>query len=473
MADTVSRLAIQVGMETQALQAGTNRVSSIMGELASRFRLSVDPIQLAGSAMNTVGRLAKEASEAYVGLGMATQDVVAQLKQVSASAEELKTLKDITFDFGGGFFEDEKIAKVVSDLRRANSEIGDIGPSLEVIGKLAAGTGSGLDDMAAKLRKIAADGAVSFKDLKALEADAIPITSQLAIEFGTTEEAVRKLAAEGKISLAQLGESLEALTGKGGKFFDSIEAQNDTLRGQVRGLKDDLEDLFRADAEAFANTTAESIKALRTNAGRGAFFDSLKNNPLSILTGAIVPFSNQFAEQMAKVNQEAAAFEKLGDALKKTLSIPEGQFSNAFSKMAEQAKEDLDERTEAFRKAGERLRESLLTPQEEFNKKLGEANELRNAGVITEETYSRAIEKAREALDKQTQSVQKQRTELEKINQLAGAPQGLVRGSAAAASAVANNSAAMLQIQKQQLKALGDIVQLFRDTPPIGKAKLN
>jgi tape measure domain-containing protein len=449
MADTVSRLAIQVGMETQALQTGANRVSSIMGELASRFRLSVDPIDLTANAIAAVGNASKAAAAYVTNLATSTEQIEMRVRGIADSFAEFRDLRDLTFDFGAGQFDDSAIAETVRRLKIEGFEIAGISDSLKVFGDIAKGSGNSLEFVADAILKMRNDGEVTFKDLRLLQQANIPIIQELQKQYGLTQAQIKQMADAGEIDFDKVGQALQRLTDEGGKFGGAVAQSAATAEGRLKSLQDQLEDLLRPGAGfALEGVVAQIDELLSAYGG----IESGVAGYAKALTAATDVLRSHRMEQVEAANST-------------------GKFAEELARTAGEAKKL--EQQEAFRKAGEQLKNSLLTPQEEFNKKLGEANELRNAGVITEETYSRAIEKAREALDKQMQSVQKQRTELEKINQLAGAPQGLVRGTSGAASAVANNSAAMLQVQKQQLKALGDIVQLFRDTPPIGKAKLN
>jgi len=144
-----------------------------------------------------------------------------------------------------------------------------------------------------------------------------------------------------------------------------------------------------------------------------------------------------------------------------------GEFAKELSKSAGEAKKlKLDE---SFRKAGDQLKESLLTPQEQYNKKLNEYNELLIAGAINEETYARAVDAARQALDKQAESAKEVKKGIEAINR-AQAVQGLVRGTAAAQTAIANNAArtAMRGVESR----LDKIAEILRTAPVIKGAKL-
>jgi len=151
--------------------------------------------------------------------------------------------------------------------------------------------------------------------------------------------------------------------------------------------------------------------------------------------------------------------------------------AEAAKKAADEAKRMRQEQEAATRKTfdpffkmqeeANRLRESLATPQESFAKEQERLNELLNSGAIDQTTFNRAMERANEKLRQHAKEAREAADARQRLNNL-DAPQGLVRGTSGAASAVANfrfnNPVGDALLQQ--------IVDLLRGGPVIRKAGL-
>lgn len=445
MADTVSRLAIQVGMETQALQTGANRVSSIMGELASRFRLSVDPIDLTANAIAAVGNASKAAAAYVTNLATSTEQIEMRVRGIADSFAEFRDLRDLTFDFGAGQFDDSAIAETVRRLKIEGFEIGSIGDSLKVFGDIAKGSGNSLEFVADAILKMRNDGEVTFKDLRLLQQANIPIIQELQKQYGLTQAQIKQMADAGEIDFDKVGQALQRLTDEGGKFGGAVAQSAATAEGRLKSLQDQLEDLLRPGAGfALEGVVAQIDELLSAYGG----IESGVAGYAKALTAATDVLRSHRMEQVEAANSS-------------------GKFAEEIAKASGAAKKL--EQAEAFRKAGERLKESLLTPQEQYNRKLDEYNRLLDNGAISYETYSRAVDAANEALSKQAESAAKVKREIDAINR-ATAAAGLVRGTAAAATALANN-AARANMQGVENR-LDKVIEALKNAPVIKVARL-
>jgi tape measure domain-containing protein len=465
MADTVSRLAIQVGMDTKQLQSGVGQASGILSTLASRFTLAVDPIQLVGQGVSMLARGASEASRYLMDLAGTTETVGLALSFAADSAAEFNQLMSTTMDFGAGQFEDNEIANVVRQLKLFGAEGQNIGGVLDVMGRLAIGSGNSLESVASVLQRIRFDGEVTFKDLRQLMQMNIPITDELAKSLGVTKGEIVAMAEGGKISLEQVNEALAKLTIEGGRFGEAIEMQTDTLAGSWKELWDSLDDLFRPLASLLGGIVKELIKGLTILVKSANEFQMWMLGSAEA-TDQAAGAGGKFVEEMSKGEKAAEGVEKSTKAA-----------AQAAKKAADEAKRMRHEQEAATRKTfdpffkmqeeANRLRDSLATPQEAFAKEQERLRELLSAGAIDPQTFGRAMEKANNALKEHARAAREAADARQRLNNL-DAPQGLVRGTSGAASAVANfrfnNPVGDALLQQ--------IVDLLRGGPVIRKAGL-
>lgn len=465
MADTVSRLAIQVGMDTNGLKTGAAQGESILSSLASRFTLAVDPIQLVGKALSLVGDAARAAWNYLSDLNATTEKVALSLQFAAGSAADFAGLMSTTMDFGAGQFEDDEIANVVRQLKLFGAESQNIGGALDVMGKLAIGSGNSLESISSVLMRIRQDGELTFKDLRQLMQMNIPITDELAKMLGVTKGEIVSMSEDGKISLEQVNEALAKMTVEGGKFGTAIDASANTVSGAYKELWDSIDDLFRPLSTLIGTVVREILKAMNAlviSVGQmfgmfGEGEDDVKNAAGS---------AGKFVEEMTKGEKSAEQLAKNTDKVNRSMKSA----ADIAKEMRAQQRQATEQSFSGFFKMQEeagRLVDAMATPEEKFAKEQQRLRELLAAGAIDPQTFGRAMEKANKAMKDHAQAAREAANERDRLNQI-GAPQGLVRGTSGAASAVTN-----FQFNNPQGDALlQQIVDLLRGGPVIRQAGL-
>ena len=69
----------------------------------------------------------------------------------------------------------------------------------------------------------------------------IPLTEELAKQFGVTKDKVSELVTAGKVGFPEVKKAIESLTNEGGKFGGLMEKQSHSITGQVSNIKDTIE----------------------------------------------------------------------------------------------------------------------------------------------------------------------------------------------------------------------------------------
>lgn len=462
MADTVSRLAIQVGMDTNGLKTGAAQGESILSSLASRFTLAVDPIQLAGQALSAVGNAARAAWSYLSDLNDTTEKVALSLQFAADSAADFAGLMSTTMDFGSGQFEDDEIANVVRQLKLFGAESQNIGGTLEVMGRLALGSGNSLEAISNVLRNIGQDGELTFKDLRQLMQMNIPITNELAKMLGVTKGEIVTMAEDGKISMEQVTEALAKMTVEGGRFGSAIELSADTVSGAYKELWDSIDELFRPLSALIGTVVREILKAMNALViSFGQMFGMFGEGEDDIKNAA--GSAGEFVEEMTKggraAGQVAKETEKVNRSMKSAADIAK--------EMRAQQRQATEQTFSGFFKMQEeagRLVDAMATPEEKFAKEQQRLRELLAAGVIDPQTFGRAMAKANEQLRDHAKAAREAANERERLNKIE-APQGLVRGTSGAATAFANN-----QFANSDNPQLQRIIELLQGGPVIRQA---
>lgn len=118
-------------------------------------------------------------------------------------------------------------------------------PTLRTLGDVAAGAGVPLLELAEVYAQTKEEGVVFTRDLRQFQRRAIPVTEQLAKQFGVAKEEVRNLASEGKISFQNLQIALAELAGETGRYKDITSELAKTTEGQFSNLLDEIDSLKR------------------------------------------------------------------------------------------------------------------------------------------------------------------------------------------------------------------------------------
>lgn len=105
-------------------------------------------------------------------------------------------------------------------------------PVLSRISDISAATGKNFNELTIIYGKARTAGVLYAEDINQLVEAGVPIIQEFAKQMGVSNDQVKKLASEGKISFEELQLAFFNLTEQGGKFFGQVEAQSETLGGQ-------------------------------------------------------------------------------------------------------------------------------------------------------------------------------------------------------------------------------------------------
>lgn len=116
---------------------------------------------------------------------------------------------------------------------------------LREIGDLSAATGKDFNELATIYGKARVAGVLYAEDINQLVEAGIPIVQEFAKQLGVSESEVKKLASQGRIGFSQLQTAFTNLTTEGGKFSGLMQAQSQTLGGQLSTLRDTAAQVLR------------------------------------------------------------------------------------------------------------------------------------------------------------------------------------------------------------------------------------
>jgi tape measure domain-containing protein len=138
----------------------------------------------------------------------------------------------------------------------------DVTKNIEMLGNIASGVGAPLGDIVYLYGTLRTQGRAYTRDIMQFTSRGIPIISELAKQFGVTEDKVKELVEQGKVGFPEVEKAFRSLTSESGLFFNLMQEQSKTLTG----LTSNLEDAW----SRMLNEIGKSNEGLFTDAIKGA-----------------------------------------------------------------------------------------------------------------------------------------------------------------------------------------------------------
>ena len=139
-------------------------------------------------------------------------------------------------------------------------------PTMRKLGDLASGLGVPVGQLAYTYGQVRVAGRLMGQDLMQFTNAGVPLISELAKVFGTTEAEVKKLVEQGKVGFPEVEKAMNNLTGEGSKFGGMMDKQSQSFNGVVSNIKDGFGQMLRS---AVGISVAGDIVA-------GGVFDRIK-----------------------------------------------------------------------------------------------------------------------------------------------------------------------------------------------------
>lgn len=218
-----------------------------------------------------------------VGAASQIELLQARFETLTGSLEDAANLtRDIQDIADNSPFEDLKVADAARELLLFGTNVKDVKEELKVLGDVSVASGVDLTQLTTIFSRIRDTGALASDTFKQLVKNGIPIGDELSKTLGVSEQAVKKLAAEGKISADVFEEAFKKLNKEGSFAFQAIEKQGATLEGRLKKLADNFDNLkedvgakLQPALKAITTSFANLIEKIRVSPGFQQFIDTL------------------------------------------------------------------------------------------------------------------------------------------------------------------------------------------------------
>lgn len=221
--DGVAQTARVVEQQGQSIEDVFNRIKSVATLAFGGFT--------AKEVISTIGAIRGEfqqfeiAFETMLGSGQKAKAMISDLAKLAATTP---------FDMRG-------VVNGAKQLLAYGFAANEITETMRRLGDISAGLGLNLQDLTWLYGTTMVQGRLFTRDLMQFTGRGIPLTEELAKQFGVTKDKVSELVTAGKVGFPEVKKAIESLTNEGGKFGGLMEKQSHSITGQISNIQDTIE----------------------------------------------------------------------------------------------------------------------------------------------------------------------------------------------------------------------------------------
>lgn len=284
----------------------------------SGMTASVAKGQLLASAFQTIGKAALDAGQKVVTTGVAynaqiEQYQVALTNMLGSEDQAIEVLNQIKADAARTPFDTAGLTKANQLLISAGVDAESSRQTILALGDAVSATGGGneeLSRMAQNLQQIKNAGKATSADIKQFAYAGIDVYGILADYTGKSTAEVQKMT----VTYDLLTAALENASSEGGRYYNAMQTQSETLNGEWNTLKDnatqlaglmteDLTNGLKSVVEQANNLTIAAAEAYKTDGWVGmadAITDCL--GPIASVKTALGQLGDAWAELNLKIS---------------------------------------------------------------------------------------------------------------------------------------------------------------------------
>jgi len=195
---------LEIGVDQSALQRGLNTAESRLTSFSGKLERVGTTLSIAVSApLALIGKSSIKAAADFETLEVSFGTM---LKSMDKGRALMKDLQKYNLDTP---FQSAEVNNAAKSLLAFGFAQNQIIPQMRMIGDLSAGIGIPIKDLADIYGKARVQGRLFAEDINQLTGRGIPIIAEFAKQFGVSEQAIKKMTEDGKISFANLEKAFE------------------------------------------------------------------------------------------------------------------------------------------------------------------------------------------------------------------------------------------------------------------------
>ena len=243
----------ETGTESVSLGGKFSSLAGKIKTLAASYGLA--KTAMAGITYNATIEQYETSFEVMTGSAEKAADTVERLGKIAAETPfEMPQLADTTqLLMNYGFTADEALDR------------------MQMLGDISQGSADKMSRIATAYGQMSSAGKVQLEDIKQMiEAGFNPL-QEISEETGESMESLYDRISKGTFSVDEITDSMQRSTSEGGKYFQSMDKQSQTLSGQFSTLKDTVNSALGEALEPFTNWLRDSAIPFAIN-----FFENIE-----------------------------------------------------------------------------------------------------------------------------------------------------------------------------------------------------
>ena len=238
--DEVERGTNDTEKETKQLDAAMSRLDAVTSKVSGGFTV------MKGVLANLVADGIRAAIEGFKELlrggydfYTAMEGYTTSFEVMTGSAEKAAQVTEKLGEIAAKTpFELNDLADTTQLLMNYGFTADDALVKMTMLGDVAQGNADKMNRIATAYGQMSSAGKVSLEDVKQMiEAGFNPL-QEISQTTGESMESLYKRISKGTLSIDEITASMQRSTGEGGKYFQSMEKQSQTLSGRLSSLKD-------------------------------------------------------------------------------------------------------------------------------------------------------------------------------------------------------------------------------------------
>lgn len=162
-------------------------------------------------------------------------------------------------------FETADLASTTQLLMQYGFTADDAIEKMRMLGDVAQGNKDAMTSIAMGYAQMSSAGKVNLQDIKQMINGGFNPLQEISERTGESMESLYNRISKGKMTVDEITNSLKAATSEGGKFYQSMDKQSQTLNGQLSSLRDNADQLLGSLTQGLSDELRDNLLPLANN----------------------------------------------------------------------------------------------------------------------------------------------------------------------------------------------------------------
>lgn len=286
-----ARLSVEVAKANNEISKQTKQ----MRETASAAKEAANGTETLANGLNLIkgivaGYAGKKLFDVLIGTNKDYEQALTSFEVILGSADKAdKLMSDLEKFASVTPFNTEDVQKASTMLLGYGVEAENLLDIMGRLGDLSQGSAEKLDRVSLAYGQMLAKGKVTGEEMRQLIEAQVPLLQGLADYLGKSTAEVQDMVSKGSVGINDLNGAIVKMTSEGGKFFNMMEKQSETMGGKLATLEDNISIIGR-------NIGEETFQALK-----GELEDVISALDRMSEDGSLDEFAQNIGEDIASV----------------------------------------------------------------------------------------------------------------------------------------------------------------------------